>query len=178
MKQRVAITTLGCKINQFESAAMAETLGLEGFQVVPFEEAAEIYVINICTVTARADAESRRLIRRARNRQPEAKIVVTGCYAQVAFDRLQTIPGVSLILGNTEKKGIAGLLREIGDESSGSFVLELTESVVTAPSATILKNLKSSVCCRLIHILKFEEVLEHLPKSIWQWPHHRNLPLS
>ena len=114
--QRIAITTLGCKINQFESAAMAETLGHEGFQVVPFEEAAEIYVINTCTVTARTDAESRRLIRRARNRQPEAKIVVTGCYAQVAFDRLRDIPGVSLILGNTEKKGIAGLVKEIGEE--------------------------------------------------------------
>jgi threonylcarbamoyladenosine tRNA methylthiotransferase MtaB len=113
--QRIAITTLGCKINQFESAAMAETLGREGFQVVPFEEEADIYVINTCTVTARTDAESRRLIRRARKRQPEAKIVVTGCYAQVAFDRLQEIGGISLILGNTEKKGIAGLVKEIGD---------------------------------------------------------------
>jgi threonylcarbamoyladenosine tRNA methylthiotransferase MtaB len=114
--QRIAITTLGCKINQFESAAMAETLGREGFQVVPFEEEADIYVINTCTVTARTDAESRRLIRRARKRQPKAKIVVTGCYAQVAFDRLQELDGVSLILGNTEKKGIAELVKEIGDE--------------------------------------------------------------
>lgn len=114
--QRVAITTLGCKINQFESAAMAEEFGREGFQLVPFEDAADIYVINTCTVTARTDAESRRLIRRARTRQPQARIVVTGCYAQVAFDRLRDIPGVSLILGNAEKKGIAGLLREIDDE--------------------------------------------------------------
>jgi threonylcarbamoyladenosine tRNA methylthiotransferase MtaB len=114
--QRIAITTLGCKINQFESAAMAESLGREGFLVVPFADEADIYVINTCTVTARTDAESRRLIRRARNRQPAAKIVVTGCYAQVAFDRLREMPGVHLILGNSEKKGIVELVREIGEE--------------------------------------------------------------
>lgn len=114
--QRIAITTLGCKINQFESAAMAETLGREGFLVVPFEDEADIYVINTCTVTARTDAESRRLIRRARNRQPEAKIVVTGCYAQVASEQLREMPGINLILGNTEKKGIAEEVREIGEK--------------------------------------------------------------
>lgn len=114
--KRVAITTLGCKTNQFESAAMAETLGREGFLMVPFENEADIYVINTCTVTARTDAESRRLIRRAGRRNPQARIVVTGCYAQVAFAELRQMPGVDLIVGNTEKKGIAGLLREIGAE--------------------------------------------------------------
>ncbi|HTP64660.1 MAG TPA: tRNA (N(6)-L-threonylcarbamoyladenosine(37)-C(2))-methylthiotransferase MtaB [Geobacteraceae bacterium] len=114
--RRIAITTLGCKTNQFESAAMAEALGRDGFQVVPFEDAADIYVINTCTVTARTDAESRRLIRRARKRQPEAKIVVTGCYAQVAPEELKGMDGVHLVIGNTEKKGIAGLLKEIGEK--------------------------------------------------------------
>jgi threonylcarbamoyladenosine tRNA methylthiotransferase MtaB len=113
--QRIAITTLGCKTNQFESAAMTETLTRDGFQVVPFEEEADIYVINTCTVTARTDAESRRLIRRARSSRPGARIVVTGCYAQLAFEQLREMPGVNLILGNSEKKDISGLLREIGD---------------------------------------------------------------
>jgi len=113
--QRIAITTLGCKTNQFESAAMGEALARDGFLVVPFEEAADIYVINTCTVTARTDAESRRLIRRAHSSRPEAKIVVTGCYAQLAFEELREMPGVNLILGNTEKKGIAELVRDIGD---------------------------------------------------------------
>ena len=113
--QRIAITTLGCKTNQFESAAMAETLERDGFLVVPFEDEADIYVINTCTVTARTDAESRRLIRRARSNRPEAKIVVTGCYAQLAFEQLREMPGVNLILGNSEKEGIAELVREIGD---------------------------------------------------------------
>jgi threonylcarbamoyladenosine tRNA methylthiotransferase MtaB len=113
--QRIAITTLGCKTNQFESAAMTEDLARNGFQVVPFEEDADIYVINTCTVTARTDAESRRLIRRARKGRPGAKIVVTGCYAQLAFEQLRDMPGVSLVLGNSEKKEIAEQLREIGD---------------------------------------------------------------
>jgi threonylcarbamoyladenosine tRNA methylthiotransferase MtaB len=105
--QRIAITTLGCKTNQFESAAMTEELAREGFQVVPFDEEADIYLINTCTVTARTDAESRRLIRRARKVRPGARIVVTGCYAQLAFEQLREMPGVSLVLGNAEKKGIA-----------------------------------------------------------------------
>ncbi|ABQ25689.1 MiaB-like tRNA modifying enzyme [Geotalea uraniireducens Rf4] len=111
----VAITTLGCKINQFESAAMSEALGKDGFQVIPFDDVADIYVINTCTVTSRTDAESRRLIRRASRQNPSARIVVTGCYAQVAFEELSDMPGVNLILGNSEKKGIAALLKEIGD---------------------------------------------------------------
>ncbi len=113
--QRVAITTLGCKINQFESAAMAENLGKEGFRLVPFEDEADIYVINTCTVTAKTDAESRRLIRRAGRRNPQARVVVTGCYAQVAFEELREMAGVDLVLGNVEKKGLAGLLREAAD---------------------------------------------------------------
>src|SRR5512147_1462840 len=101
--KRIASTTLRCKTNQFESAAMAEALGSEGYIVVPFEDAADIYVINTCTVTSRNDAESRQLIRRAAKRQPAAKIVVTGCYAQLAYEKLKEMPEVHLILGNTEK---------------------------------------------------------------------------
>jgi len=113
--KRVAITTLGCKINQFETAAMTESLAKAGFRLVPFTDEADIYVINTCTVTARTDAESRRLIRRAGRRNPAARVVVTGCYAQVAPDTLRQVPGVHLVLGNAEKKGIAELLREVAD---------------------------------------------------------------
>lgn len=110
--QRVAISTLGCKINQFESAAMTESLGKEGYRIVPFDGDADIYVINTCTVTAKTDAESRRLIRRALRSNPEARVVVTGCYAQVAPEAVKDLPGVSLVVGNSEKKGIVELLRD------------------------------------------------------------------
>ena len=83
---RVAITTLGCKVNQYESAAMGESLEKQGFRLVPFAEEADFYIINTCTVTARTDYQSRQLIRRAGKQNPQAAIIVTGCYAQTAPD--------------------------------------------------------------------------------------------
>ncbi|NLX19095.1 MAG: tRNA (N(6)-L-threonylcarbamoyladenosine(37)-C(2))-methylthiotransferase MtaB [Desulfobulbus sp.] len=104
MKTRVAITTLGCKVNQFESAAFASGFEAADCQIVPFHAEADIYVINTCTVTARAGQQSRQLIRRVLHRRPGAKIVVTGCYAQMdpeaVFD-LSTTP--LLVIGNGNK---------------------------------------------------------------------------
>ena len=116
MTKTIAITTLGCKINQFESAAMTEALQQNGYSMVPFSEVADVYVINSCTVTAKTDAESRRLIRRATRMNPQARVVVTGCYAQMSADELLKLPGVNLILGNSEKKNIVGFLQGLGDE--------------------------------------------------------------
>ena len=111
MSLRVAITTLGCKTNQFESAAMIESLEREGFSVVPFDSVADVYLINTCTVTARTDAESRKLIRRVKRRNPEARVVVTGCYAQVSPEQLAAMSEVGLIIGNEEKRRLAELLK-------------------------------------------------------------------
>lgn len=101
--KKVAIATLGCKTNQFESAAMIEQFTRGGYAVVDFTEAADIYVVNSCTVTARTDAETRRLIRRARRLNPLARIVATGCYAQVSPEELASMPEVDVVLGNSEK---------------------------------------------------------------------------
>jgi threonylcarbamoyladenosine tRNA methylthiotransferase MtaB len=108
--KRVAISTLGCKTNQFESAAMKEQLTATGYHVVPFTEPADIYIVNSCTVTARTDAETRRLIRRARRLNPDSRIIATGCYAQVAPGELEKMPELDCILGNQEKQDIAALL--------------------------------------------------------------------
>ena len=81
--KRVAITTLGCKVNQFESAAFASAFEARGCRMVPFQAEADIYVINTCTVTARAAQQSRQLILRVRRQHPEARVFVTGCYAQM-----------------------------------------------------------------------------------------------
>jgi len=112
----ISFVTLGCKTNQFESAAMTEAARKEGYRVVSAGEAADICVINTCTVTARTDAESRRLIRRALRENPAARIVVTGCYAQIASEEISTMPGVALIIGNTEKRELLHLLRNLGEE--------------------------------------------------------------
>jgi len=101
--KKVAIATLGCKTNQFESATISEQFAAAGYQLVPFSEPADICVINSCTVTARTDAETRRLIRRARRLNPDARIVATGCYAQVSPDELARMPEVDVVLGNREK---------------------------------------------------------------------------
>ncbi|HXE97326.1 MAG TPA: tRNA (N(6)-L-threonylcarbamoyladenosine(37)-C(2))-methylthiotransferase MtaB [Dongiaceae bacterium] len=108
--KRVAISTLGCKTNQFESAAMVEQLSAAGYRVVPFTEQSDIYIINSCTVTARTDAETRRLIRRARRLNPSSRIVATGCYAQVAPGDLERMPELDCVLGNMEKQNISSFL--------------------------------------------------------------------
>jgi threonylcarbamoyladenosine tRNA methylthiotransferase MtaB len=111
----VAILTLGCKTNQFESAAMHEALTRENYTLVPSGAPADVYVINTCTVTGKADAESRRLIRRAARSNPLATIVVTGCYAQVAAEAIKDLPGVRLIIGNEEKRDLVHLLQRVDD---------------------------------------------------------------
>jgi threonylcarbamoyladenosine tRNA methylthiotransferase MtaB len=118
--KRVAISTLGCKTNQFESAAMIEQLQSAGYHIVPFSEASDIYIINSCTVTARTDAETRRLIRRARRLNPHSRIIATGCYAQVAPGDLESMPELDCVLGNREKQNISSLV-----ESSGHSVADI-----------------------------------------------------
>jgi len=107
---RVAIATLGCKVNQYESAGIGEALARSGHALVPFSETADCYIINTCTVTARTNYQSRQIIRQAIRKNPEALIVVTGCYAQTAPDEIAEIPGVSLIAGHGEKDRIPDLL--------------------------------------------------------------------
>jgi len=108
----VAIATLGCKTNQFESAAMEERLRAAGYRVVSLEEGAELVIVNTCTVTAATDAQSRNLVRRARRLNGSCRVVVTGCYAQVDPQALLAIPGVSLVLGNEEKRDLLELLEQ------------------------------------------------------------------
>ncbi|HWI41083.1 MAG TPA: tRNA (N(6)-L-threonylcarbamoyladenosine(37)-C(2))-methylthiotransferase MtaB, partial [Verrucomicrobiae bacterium] len=122
---RVAVTTLGCKTNQYESASIREALARDGYEVVRFDMPAEVYIINTCTVTARTDAESRKLIRRAKRLNPHGRIVVTGCYAQVSAQEVDALEGVDLVVGNREKKQIPALLRAaargvvVGDPDGG-----------------------------------------------------------
>jgi len=121
----VAITTLGCKTNQFESAAMTEALQKDGFRTVPFAEPADIYVINTCTVTAKSDTESRRLIRKAQKQNPSARIVVTGCYAQLSAEEILDL-GVHLVVGNSEKRDLVRLLNEVSDQPT-AVVSDISE---------------------------------------------------
>ena len=95
---RIAITTLGCKINQYDSAVIQSRLE-EKHSFVPFGELADCYLINTCTVTDRADWEARQLVRRAKRLNPAAKVLVTGCYAQVNSQEVAEVPGVDYVVG-------------------------------------------------------------------------------
>ncbi len=120
--KRVALVTLGCKVNQYESAGLAERLKQLGHTLVGFDSEADVCIINTCTVTARTDFQSRQLIRRASRRNPGAPVIVTGCYAQVAADLLKTLPGVRIVAGNTEKELIPGMVSTINGGPADVFV--------------------------------------------------------
>src|SRR3990167_8571622 len=108
--KRAALTTLGCKANQYDTAVLAERLKRKGYAVVPFEEIADVYVINTCTVTAKADQAARLLVRQAYRRNPAAIKVVTGCYAQVNPTEVALISGVNYVVGNNHKDRIIALV--------------------------------------------------------------------
>ena len=110
---RIAFATVGCRLNQFETDALRGRAHAAAGTVVPFEALADVYVINTCTITAEADADSRQLARRAIRQNPSALVVVTGCYAQAAPHAVAAIPGVDLVLGNREKARLLSILREV-----------------------------------------------------------------
>ena len=98
----IAFHTLGCKLNFSETSALASQLNKEGYEQRDFEEKADIYVINTCSVTDNADKECRQLVRRVQRKSPESLVVVTGCYAQLKPNEIASIPGVDLVLGITD----------------------------------------------------------------------------
>ncbi len=111
-KRSVAFHTLGCKLNFSETSTLSRLLEGEGFEKRKFEEQADVYVINTCSVTDNADKECRHLVRRIQRRSPESFVVITGCYAQLKPKEIASIPGVDLVLGAAEKFNIA---RHIGE---------------------------------------------------------------
>jgi threonylcarbamoyladenosine tRNA methylthiotransferase MtaB len=112
MPKTVAFHTLGCKLNFSETSALSRQLEQEGFIKKNFEDEADVYVINTCSVTENADKECRQLVRRIQRKAPEATVVITGCYAQLKPNEIAEIPGVDLVLGAAEKFNIARHLKE------------------------------------------------------------------
>lgn len=113
-KQRsVAFHTLGCKLNFSETSTLSRTLESEGFLKKEFDDVADVYVINTCSVTENADKECRQLVRRIQRKAPESLVVITGCYAQLKPKEIASIPGVNLVLGAAEKFNLATHLREL-----------------------------------------------------------------
>ncbi|MBR3721017.1 MAG: tRNA (N(6)-L-threonylcarbamoyladenosine(37)-C(2))-methylthiotransferase MtaB [Clostridia bacterium] len=118
MKRKVAFISLGCKVNQYETNAMSQEFIEAGYEVVEFTDVADIYIVNTCTVTNIADRKSRQMLRRVKEINPEAVLVATGCYAQVAKDELEKIDDIDLIIGNNEKKDIVEIIENYCNEKN------------------------------------------------------------
>lgn len=111
--KKVAFYTLGCKVNQYETEAITELFEREGYEVVDFENKADVYMINTCTVTNLSDRKSRQMIRRAKKNNENGIIIVTGCYAQTSPEEVSRIPGVNLVIGTKERSKIIEYIKEI-----------------------------------------------------------------
>lgn len=147
---KVAFFTLGCKVNQNDSASLAALFQNKGYSVVPFEKSADIYVINTCSVTRTSDRKSAQIIRKAIGLTPGAVVVVTGCFAQMAPEEVSKIPGVNLVVGMAERPRIVELVESFmanrqnlmaiceGDGSNSSF-WSLDTAEATARTRATLK---------------------------------------
>src|SRR5437588_10347651 len=107
-----AIATLGCKVNQADSEAISEQMSAAGFVQCDFNDTADIYIVNTCTVTHMGDRSSRQMISQARRRHPESLLVVTGCYAELNPQAVAAFPGVNLVIGNSRKDSLVGAIHE------------------------------------------------------------------
>lgn len=118
-KRTIAFHTLGCKLNFSETSTLSRILELEGFQKKSFEDIADVYVVNTCSVTDNADKECRQLVRQLQRKSPESIVVITGCYAQLKPKIIADIPGVDLVLGAAEKFNIVNHINNFtkGDSS-------------------------------------------------------------
>ncbi len=108
--EKIALTTLGCKANWADTEAISQALARTGFEIVPFDSPADAYVVNTCTVTAVANAQSRQMLRRARRGSPNALIVATGCYGEVDRDEIAAIPGVDAVFGSKDREALIAYL--------------------------------------------------------------------
>jgi threonylcarbamoyladenosine tRNA methylthiotransferase MtaB len=117
----VAFHTLGCKLNFSETSSLSRILETEGFEKKQFDDLADVYVINTCSVTDNADKECRQLVRRIQRKAPESLVVITGCYAQLKPKEISEIPGVDLVLGAAEKFNIGQHIKELAKGDSAKI---------------------------------------------------------
>lgn len=108
--KRAALHNLGCKVNAYETEAMTQLLEKAGYSIVPFQEQAEVYIINTCSVTNMADRKSRQMLHKAKKMNPDAVVVATGCYVQTATEKVMEDLAIDIVIGNNRKKEIVSIL--------------------------------------------------------------------
>lgn len=152
--RKAALHNLGCKVNAYETEAMQQLLENAGYEIVPFEERADVYVINTCSVTNIADRKSRQMIHRARKRNPDALVVAAGCYVQTREREAGADDAVDLLIGNNQKGQLIELLEGLGGNRRVSCVTDINcgrqpfeELVVTHPTGHTRAFLKVQDGC-------------------------------
>ena len=119
MKKRAALHNLGCKVNAYETEAMRQLLEEDGYEIVPFEPGADVYLINTCTVTNIADRKSRQMLHKARKMNPDAIVVAAGCYVETADGGVEKDPAIDIILGNNQKNQLVSVIRDFEQKRAG-----------------------------------------------------------
>jgi len=119
---KVAFATLGCRMNQFETSALEEKFVNKGYSLTSFDDKADIYIVNTCTVTNDADRTSRKILRQAKRRNPNAVVVATGCYAQVSPEKLAQIEEIDLVIGNSHKTAVYEIVENYINEKQENKV--------------------------------------------------------
>ena len=147
MSKKVAFVSLGCKVNQYETNAMSQEFIEAGYEVVDFNDIADIYIVNTCTVTNIADRKSRQMLRRVKDNNKDAVLVATGCYAQVGKQELEKMDEIDLIIGNNEKKDIVKIIEkyqmvrieEISDVMMQKEYVEFGTTTYTEKTRAVVK---------------------------------------
>ena len=124
----VAYHNLGCKVNSYEMDAMLQALQAQGYQLVPFEDKADIYIVNTCTVTNIADRKSRQMLHRAKKTNPEGIVVAVGCYVQSDTQTLEADSAVDLLIGNNKKKDLVKILEAYMEGTAQESVIDLSHT--------------------------------------------------
>ena len=133
-KKRVSFHTLGCRLNQSETAVLARSFEQQGYEVVPDLAQAEVYVVNTCTVTEHSDAKNRQIIRKLHRQNPEAVIAVVGCYAQIDPEAIANIDGVNLVIGSEKKMQITDYLAQVDSQKTALIVRpKINKTTFTSP---------------------------------------------
>ena len=127
--KKVALHNLGCKVNAYETEAMQEMLGKEGYEIVPFKEGADIYIINTCTVTNIADRKSRQMLHRARKMNPDAIVVAAGCYVQAQENEHHELDScIDIVIGNNKKQDLIQILNEYESKCKTEEVIDINHT--------------------------------------------------
>ena len=151
----VALHNLGCKVNSYEIEVMQQMLQEKGYTIVPFDETADIYIVNTCTVTNIADRKSRQMLHRAKQKNPAALVVAVGCYVQTGREDVEQDPCIDLAIGNNRKKDLASILEEyLQDLEQEDAVAENAENA----GHGVDKTLHDTTVIDINHTAEYEEM--------------------